>query len=339
MKSLPLQNPSFRFLEQSFKEWLDIQGFADTTVYNLPTHIRELLHYLESQGINHIKGLEIKHINAHYEKLKERTHQRRSGGLSNGHLNKHIQALRKFTDYLRKVGRIQLPALKLDNEDGNHKAAFLTEEEIRELFKATGKRPERVNVPEVTLLAMQARDRAMLAIYYGCGLRRNEGVHLDLSDINFDRSILHVRKGKNHKERFVPISRSSLKYLTEYIYDHRNQLVKSSTIDALFLSQRGLRMQGQSLFIRLKLLQQRSGDLNLLEKEIGLHTLRHSIATHLMAAGMKLESIGRFLGHGSLESTQIYTHLAGMEEEKEQDYPNIPKYEITQLSEDEHEWK
>ena len=196
MKSLPLKNPSFRYVEKSFKDWLDIQGFAATTVYNLPTHIRELLHYLESQGINHIKELEVKHIYAHYEKLKERTHQRRSGGLSNGHLNKHIQALRKFTDYLRKVGRIQLPALKLDNEEENHKITFLTEEEIKELFNATEKRPERPSVSEETLLAMQARDRAMLAVYYGCGLRRNEGVHLNLSDINFDKSILHVRKGE-----------------------------------------------------------------------------------------------------------------------------------------------
>ena len=89
------------------------------------------------------------------------------------------------------------------------------------------------------------------------------------------------------------------------------------------------------MFIRLKLLQQRSGNLDLLEKEIGLHTLRHSIATHLMIAGMKLESISRFLGHSSLESTQIYTHLAGLENTADQDYPNIPKYEITQLSEDE----
>ena len=340
MKRLPIKNPSFRFLEQSFKEWLDIQGFADTTVYNLPNHVRELLHYLESQGINHIKELEIKHINSHYEKLKERTRQKRGGGLSNGHLNKHIQALRKFTDYLRKVGRIQLPALKLGNEEENHTTIFLTEEEIKLLFEAsylTGER--KPNMPEVVLAAVQARDRAMLAIYYGCGLRRNEGAHLNLSDINFDKSILHVRKGKNHKERLVPISKTSLKYLQEYIYDHRPQLSKSS-IDALFLSQRGFRVQGQSLFIRLKLLQQRLGNLNLLEKEIGLHTLRHSIATHLMIAGMKLESISRFLGHTSLESTQIYTHLAGLENTAErgrlsQDYPNIPTYEIGKLHEDE----
>jgi len=335
MKSLPLQNPSFRFLEQSFKEWLDIQGFADTTVYNLPTHIRELLHYLESQGINHIKELRIKHIYAHYEKLKERTSQRRGGGLSNGHLNKHIQAMRKFTEYLRKVGRIQLPALKLKNEEENHKAIFLTEAEIKLLFEASRQVGERKpNMPEEILLAIQSRDRAMLAIYYGCGLRRNEGAHLNLSDINFDKALLHVKKGKNYKERFVPISKASLNYLIEYIYDHRPQLSKSR-IDALFIGLQGYRMQGQSLFIRIKQLQYKTADLNLLEKDIGLHTLRHSIATHLLQAGMKLESISRFLGHSSLESTQIYTHLAGMEEEQDQPYNNIPKPESIQLHEDE----
>lgn len=333
MKSLPLKNPSYRFLEQSFKEWLDIQGFAASTVYNLPTHIRELLHYLEHQDINQITELEVKHIYAHYEKLKERSRINRGGGLSNGHLNKHIQALRKFTSYLRKVGRIQLPALKLDNEEENYRVMFLTEREIQRLFEASylpspdhkRKNPEQQE-------AFKSRDRAMLAIYYGCGLRRNEGVQLNLSDVNFDRSILHVRAGKNYKERFVPINKSSLNHLKEYIYDHRHVLVRSSSIDALFLSQRGFRMNGQSLLLRLKQLQQHTGNLILLEKEIGLHTLRHSIATHLMAAGMKIDSISRFLGHSTLESTQIYTHLAGLKEEKEQPYANIPTYE--KLNED-----
>ena len=68
---------------------------------------------------------------------------------------------------------------------------------------------------------------------------------------------------------------------------------------------------------------------------MGLHTLRHSIATHLLQSGMKLESISRFLGHSSLESTQIYTHLADMEESKQQSYSTIPIYEKIQLSEDE----
>lgn len=356
MKSLPLKNPSFRFIEQSFKEWLDIQGFADTTVYNLPHHARELLHYLESQGINHIRDLEVKHINAHYEKLKERAHQRRGGGLSSGHLNKHIQALRKFAEYLRKVGRIQLPSLKLGNVETQPRITFLTEEEIKLLFEASYQ-VNSYNYKEKQEV-FQSRDRAMLAVFYGCGLRRNEGVHLNLSDINFDKSlsgrqagILHVRKGKNYKERFVPISNASLKYLQEYIYDYRPRLSKSppagrtGSIDALFLSQQGFRMQGRSLLVRVKLLQHRSrelpGGLNLMEKELGLHTLRHSIATHLMTAGMKLESISRFLGHSSLESTQIYTHLsteAGLIDQQEgghQDYPNLPAFAMGKLHEDE----
>ena len=336
MKKLPLNNASFRFLENSFKEWLDIQGFAATTVYNLPIQARELLHYLESQDINHIRQLDIKHIHAHYKKLKERTHQRRSGGLSSAHLNKHGQALRKFIDYLRKVGRIQLPALQLGHEAEHHTIDFLTVAEINQLFATTYlpiSPKSRINIGQQE--AFQSRDRAMLAIYYGCGLRRNEGVHLNLSDINFDKGILHIRKGKSHKERFVPLSTTSKNHLQTYIYDHRGQLARSNTVDALFLNQRGLRMQGQGLLLRLKRLQQQTGDLNLLEKEIGLHTLRHSIATHLMAAGMKLASISKFLGHSSLESTQIYTHLAGLQESTPQPYANIPGYETTQLHEDE----
>lgn len=332
MKKLALSNPSFRYLENSFAEWLDVQGYAKSTVYNLPIHVRELLHYLESQDIKHINQLDNQLILAHYEKLKERSNQRKDGAISTAHLNKHIQALRKFTDYLRKVGRINLPALQIRNEVTDNKLTYLTEEEIKKLFEAT-------HLPEVDgkynahYEALQSRDRAMLALFYGCGLRRNEGVQMNVSDINFDRGVLHVKKGKNYKERMVPISKSSLQHLQEYVYDYRPQLSQSK-LDALFLSQRGFRLQGQSMLLRLKYLQTMSGHVELQEKEISLHTLRHSIATHLLSAGMKMESISRFLGHSSLESTQIYTHIAGLEEEKEQPFKNIPIYERTQLHED-----
>ena len=111
IKKLVLENPSYRYLENSFKEWLDILGYAPTSVYYMPIHVRELLYYLENEGINNIREMDNKHILAHYEKLKERANARRAGGISNNHLNKHIQALRKFTDYLRQVGRLDLPAL------------------------------------------------------------------------------------------------------------------------------------------------------------------------------------------------------------------------------------
>lgn len=89
MKQLQLSNASFRYLEQSFKEWLDIMGYAAISVYNMPLQVRELLYYLEGQGITNIKELNNKHIQKYYNKLKERANQRRAGGLSNNHLNKH----------------------------------------------------------------------------------------------------------------------------------------------------------------------------------------------------------------------------------------------------------
>lgn len=341
MKKLVLKNPSFRYLEQSFKEWLDVLGYAPISVYNMPLQVRELLHYLESENINSIKELDINHIKEHYNKLKERSNARRGGGLSNNHLNKHIQALRKFTDYLRQVGRLTLPELQIKNEEAEPKSiAVLTEEEIQQLFKATYKTSQPYNRPHYNLNtsqveAMQSRDRAMLSIFYGCGLRRNEGVNVDVGDINFDRSILHVRKGKNYKERLVPISKTPLKYLQEYIYDHRPEIVQGNKSEALFISMKARRMDGQTMLLRLKYLQHQTENEDLIEKEIGLHTLRHSIATHLLQAGMELESIARFLGHSTLESTQIYTHLAGIELHKEQIFTSIRKYARIQLNEDE----
>ncbi|WKK80385.2 tyrosine-type recombinase/integrase [Marivirga arenosa] len=337
MKKLNLSNASYRYLEESFKEWLAVQGYSITTVYNLPLHVRELLHYLEQQEIKNIRELKTKHIEGYYQKLKERANNRRGGGLSNGHLNKHIQALRKFTEYLRKVGRLEIPAIRLKDEEAVRKLDYLTVEEIRLLFKASYQLPDRKpNASDQLYEAIQSRDRAMLAIYYGCGLRRNEGVQLEVEDINFDSSILHVKGGKNYKERLVPISKRNLHHLISYVYDHRTALSRGSKIGKLFISySSGKGMQGQSLLLRLKKLQYQTGDLDLIEKEIGLHTLRHSIATHLLTAGMKLESISRFLGHSSLESTQIYAHLQHKPSEQQTVYKNIPVYEYIQLSEDE----
>jgi integrase/recombinase XerD len=335
MKKLPLSNPSYRYLEQSFKEWLDVLGYAPSSVYYMPLHVRELLHYLESKGINHIKELDTKHIKAYYQKLKERSNKRHGGALGNNALNKHIQAIRKFSDYLRQVGRLELPAVPLHNEEADSdKITVVTEEEIKQLFAATYQAPEpRPNLPDSRIEAMQSRDRAMLAIYYGCGLRRNEGVKLDVGDVNFDRALLHVRKGKNYKERLVPISKTSLRHLQEYIYDHRPELLQGTKSEALFISLRSKRINGQTLMLRLKYLQYKTENEELKEKEVGLHTLRHSISTHLLSAVMNLESISRFLGHSSLESTQIYTHLVGVEQQIEQKFTN--HYSKVQLHEDE----
>lgn len=305
MKGLKLQTPAYRYIEKSFKEWLDILGYAPTTVYGMPHCIRELLHYLENEGITRIDDITNKEIRKYYQGLKYRPNTRRGGGLSSAYLNKHQQAIRKFTDYLRQAGRLTLPYINLKSEeDEQREVTVLTKEEIQELYKATEKSNAHTNKEAYTL-----RDKAMLSIFYSCGLRRTEGIGLDLSDILFDKGMLYVRKGKNYKERYAPINKANLKTLEDYIYNSRYVFVKDNKEEALFVSQRGKRIEGQSMILRLKQLQQKTDNPELKEKEIGLHTLRHSIATHLLQAGMKLESISRFLGHSSLESTQIYTHI------------------------------
>src|SRR5690606_18809681 len=103
--------------------------------------------------------------------------------------------------------------------------------------------------------------------------------------------------------------KTSSKHLQEWIFDYRPLLHKDSRSGPLFINYVGKPMLGNSLYRRLKLLQLQTEDPHLQNKTIGLHTLRHSIATHLRQNGMELFKIQRFLGHSSLESTQIYTHL------------------------------
>lgn len=252
MKHLPIKSENFQYVEKSFKEWLDILGYAPSTVYGLPNHIRELFHWLENEKENtQINQLTKEIIQEYYEQLKTRGNTRRGGGLSNAYLNKHLQALYKFSEYLRQSGRLVLPYLNIEWETNDTKVIhWLTQDEIKELYKVTQGFNENTRFE-----SFNARDRAILTIFYGCGLRRNEGYHLDLSDINFDRQILHVRKGKAYKERFVPFNKTNSQYLQEYIYDARPQLVKDGKQNALFISQRGIRMQAQTMALRLKILQ------------------------------------------------------------------------------------
>ena len=305
MKKLPLKNSGYQYLEQGFKEWLDILGYAPSTVYQLPIHIREFFHFLEHKGVVNIQQLTTRIIKEYYKTLRYRTNKTHGGALSNAYLNKHLQALYKFMDYLRQSGKIELSYLNLKREEIDTKNINpLSVAEIKELYKASDK-----HVGDTKNEALASRDKVLLTIFYGCGLRRNEGFHLDLSDINFDTKIIHVRKGKNYKERLIPINKANLKTIEDYVFNHRPYFRSSQKQEALFISMKGNRMQGQSLAVRLKLLQQRSDDITLNQKDINLHLLRHSIATHLLGAGMSLEKIACFLGHSSLESTQIYTHL------------------------------
>jgi integrase/recombinase XerD len=311
MKQLALHSEAYRYIIASFKEWLQTLGYSEQTVYQLPIYIQEFLHYSESRGYAGLFQLTTALMKEHYYKLKQRTNKRYGGGLSNAYLNKHLQALHVFSDYLRQSGRLLLPKLDIPTEEKENEIAdILTQAEIKSLYEVTNipYGPKKSDRGIVFYEALQSRDRAMLTVFYGCGLRRNEGVHLDISDISFDKSVLHVRKGKNYKERTVPVTKASLQHLQNYLYDARPYFCTDKN-EAFFVSYSGKRLGGQQMLLRLNTLIQLTGNAELMQKNIHLHTLRHSIATHLLQNGMKLERIRDFLGHSSLESTQIYTHF------------------------------
>lgn len=312
MKSLPIKSSSFRYVEKAFGKWLDVLGYCDQTVYGMPVYVRALLHYMEQQGktqVQHITPQIVKEF--YYNHLKVRTNKKFGGALSNNHLNKHLQAFNKFFNYLRQSGRQSLPCLNIPFEENDAQTpAVLTEAEVKQLYAACDQYPSDHNRKAEWLYpALALRDKAMLSVYYGCGLRRNEGVHVELNDVLFDKQLLHVRKGKNNRERFVPVSNASLAHLENYLYDARPLLLKSRKEESFFINERGKPMQAQMMGLRLHTLVERTENTELMEKDPGLHTLRHSIATHLLGNGMTLEKIKDFLGHNSLESTQIYTHL------------------------------
>jgi len=299
MKHLPIKNNSFVQLEQGFKEWLGILGYSKHNVYGMPIRVREFLHYVESQSINNIEEVNSDIVNGYFEYLKGRKKERTTGALSNNTLNSQLQCVKRFSDYLRNNGKSSFTTDIMAWKQDFPPRVVLHPKEIELLYNAT----------ENTLYGI--RDKAMLGIYYGCGLRRNEGLQLDLNDILLDRQLLYVRAGKNYTERYVPLNEQVLQDINHYIQQARPALlVKNDKEPALFVSQRGSRPDGQSLFERLKKMQEHTNDTALQNKNIGLHTLRHSIATHLLMGGMKLERIAQFLGHKSIESTQIYTHLA-----------------------------
>ncbi|MBL6446762.1 tyrosine-type recombinase/integrase [Fulvivirga sp. 29W222] len=312
MRKLPLQTPAFRYLEKSYGQWLDILGYAPSTVKTFPTYIREFLHYMEKNGYTQINQIDIPMIKTYYQALSQRSHQRQGGSLSNNYLNAHLNAIDRLLEYLRKQARIEIPPSGIPKETPNPETITpLTLAQVKKLYQAADLR---VEAQEETYHrsdrpALALRDKALLAVFYDCGLRRTEGENLNLSDLHYDSRLLEVRKGKGGKPRFVPLNQSAANHLQNYHYEGRPVLMRTGTEDAFFLNYKGQRAGGNLLNNRLKALQHYSGDTTLQQMPLHLHVLRHSIATHLLYHGMSLEHVSRFLGHASLESTQVYTHL------------------------------
>ena len=149
---------------------------------------------------------------------------------------------------------------------------------------------------------------AYLSTVYSCGLRLHEGLHLEVSDIDSSRMMIHVHRGKGAKDRYVPLPQSTLKLLRRYWLTHRHPCL---LFPALGRSGTGAKQAQtpmakssvQGAFRRAKF------DAAIRKKGVAIHTLRHSYATHLLEAGVNLRVIQRYMGHAQLETTMLYLHL------------------------------
>ena len=249
----------------------------------LPNCLQEFLIFT-SKSTREITPKDIKN---YYQYLQTRPNKRRPGGLSESMINHHIFSLKLFFSYQMEIG-------------------FLSQNPISGLsFKRPESKPREfltlVEIKQVYAVTKTEKERAILALFYGCGLRRNEGEKLDLKDVSFKKQILYVRSGKGGKRRAVPMSHRVRKDLFSYLQNGRG----SSMEPALILNRNGQRMRGESFNRTLKELIERTD----IQKVITLHSLRHSIATHLLESGLSIEKVRDFLGHKHLESTQIYTRI------------------------------
>ena len=149
------------------------------------------------------------------------------------------------------------------------------------------------------------RNLAMLETMYSCGLRVSELISLKLSDLHITDGFISVI-GKGDKQRLIPIGKSALRLIDNYLTHHRSQIkIKKNNEDMIFLSKRGTSITRQMVFYVIKDLAEKAG----IKKPMSPHTFRHSFATHLVEGGADLRAVQEMLGHESITTTEIYTHL------------------------------
>ncbi|OFY49487.1 MAG: site-specific tyrosine recombinase XerD [Bacteroidetes bacterium GWF2_41_31] len=175
------------------------------------------------------------------------------------------------------------------------------------------KLPEYLTIEEIELLIAQIdlsssqgeRNKAIIETLYGCGLRVSELINMSVSDLHLKEGIISVT-GKGDKQRLVPLGSMAEKQITTYLKQIRVHVSpKKGSEDVLFLNIRGTKLSRQMVFLVVKELVQKAG----IKKRVSPHTFRHSYATHLVQNGANLRAVQELLGHASITTTEIYTHL------------------------------
>ncbi|MCP3930962.1 MAG: tyrosine-type recombinase/integrase [Bacteroidetes bacterium] len=270
-------------LSSTFQNHLNHLGYGKGSVEMLPRLLHDFLVFT-SKPTDQITPED---ITTYHNYISNRPNRQSPGGLSESYISHHIYALKLFFAWQLEVGIIEENPISslVFKSPVSKPREILNVEEINYLYKATNSHLE----------------RAILSIYYGCGLRRSEGVSLNIGDIHLGEGLLYVRDGKGGRRRVVPMSKKVKKVIKAYmnrsgIHGKESSLLKGNT---------GRRISGDSCNKIIKTLVMRAG----IKKHITLHCLRHSIATHLLKNGLSVEYVRAFLGHKHLESTQVYTRV------------------------------
>jgi integrase/recombinase XerD len=274
-----------------FKNYLQNVGYSDTIIKMLPVLVKE---FIQHQNIADISFIEQEKVKLFLEYLQTRPLKKRSGALSESMINQYVYALKTFFSWCEVTEQIDynpISGMKFKRPKQNIREP-LSLEEITQLFTATE----------------NLKQQTILHLFYSCGLRRSEGEALNINDIHFKQQLLYVREGKGTKRRVIPITERVAADLYKYLCEVR--LAETCKVPpsegfreaAFILNQIGNRMRGDGFIKLLKKITEKAA----LQKEITLHHLRHSIATHLLQSGMSMEYVRDFLGHSFLETTQIY---------------------------------
>lgn len=257
----------------------------------------EFICWCEEQCIKSINEVLSHHLVQYRDYIKARPHKRKPGKtLSASSIGHHLFSVKllfdycyaaKILDYTVPFPTFVKPRRSIDG--------ILTLDEIALLFAA----------------CQHPRDTAILTLLYGCGLRRNEAHWLDTKDVQTHNRLVFVQEGKGRKYRKIPLSDKSIQYLKEYERYYRPELLKKRNDNhiepAYLLNMHGYRMTGKRVYERVLSLVVRTGNEPLMQKNVTPHTLRHSIATHLIDRGAPLTYVQEFLGHSNPDSTHIYT--------------------------------
>ena len=283
-----------------FNDYIDYikyeKKLKEKTIKNYKYDLKQFNTYIKENNITDINKIKTKDIENYLKHLRN---------LNSKTISRKITSINNFFIFLLKEKRIDHnPCEFIDRPKLNKTLPdTLSEKEVESLL----------NIPLNTIY--DYRNKAMLEILYGCGLRISELVNLTTRDVDFENAIIRCI-GKGSKERITPINDYVIYYLKEYL-ERRTLLIKKETTDYLFLNNHGKKMTRQGFFKNLQKILKEKG----ITKYISPHTLRHSFATHLLNGGADLRSVQILLGHSDISTTKIYTHISN--EKVKKDYKNF----------------